>query len=70
MEIQNPPAGKLTFTQFKDWAFLGVLSLLVMILVHAIYDLNDSVKRLSENLAEKSGELQALEIRVSRLEKE
>jgi cell division protein FtsL len=77
MDLPEMPQEKLTFTRFKDWAFLGVLSLLIMILVHSIYDLNDSVQKLSEKLSEKSGELSVISSqvndlvsRVSKLEKE
>lgn len=73
--MEDAPKG-LTFGQFKDWAFLAICAGMVSFLISAIYDLDRSVKTLSDRLSEKSGELavimeQVREIsrRVSELER-
>jgi hypothetical protein len=74
-EDQNQPRDGLTFAQFKDWAFLAIVGGLVSILIAAIYDLDKSVKALSDRISEKSGEItimeqnyQSLDERVTHLE--
>jgi hypothetical protein len=76
-EDQNQSSSGLTFTQFKDWAFLGIVGGLISILIAAIYDLDKSVKTLSDRLSEKSGEItvildqqKSLDERVTSLERE
>lgn len=75
MEMPEAPPSRLSFNQFKDWAFLAIVTGLVSVLIGAIVDLNHSVKELSVNLGEKSGEitmilesLRGLDRRVEHLE--
>lgn len=64
--MEEVPKG-LTFSQFKDWAFLGVCTGMISILVAAIYDLDKSVKALSVSFSEKSGELTMIVEQVKEL---
>jgi uncharacterized coiled-coil protein SlyX len=68
-------SGKLTFSQFKDWAFLTVSVALVGMLVKSIDKLDVSVQLLSQKLSETANmitilkkDVEALEKRVDRLE--